>query len=237
MSDYAPMSPSLLSGALIALTDTPIIPIPSVIPFQYNPATLSRTIEPYAPEPTESGEGGGTTARAQPGPPTETITLPLELDATDFFEDPGNHPVGSIFGVASPIATMEKILYPTGDIMGALIGAIVDLFGGGGGAHSSPVPRSEVPVVLFFWGPSRILPVRVTSLKIDETAHTPVLYPTMATVTASLRVLPPSSFERRDRELSMAEKIAVAAYEWTSLNRDVISLAGLVDTVAGMIPD
>jgi hypothetical protein len=236
MSDFSPQSPALLKGALIALTDTPLIPIPSVIPFQYNPATLSRSIEPYAPDDEKAGERGAAAGRAQPGPPTETISLPLELDATDFLEDPGKHPVGSIFGVASPIASIEKMLYPMGDLLGALIGAIGDLLGLGGG-HASPVPRSEVPVVLFFWGPSRIVPVRVTSLKIDEQGHTPILYPTLATVTVSMKVLPPSAFERKDRGLSISEEIAIAAYEWTSLNRDVISLAGMVDTIAGMIPD
>lgn len=235
MSEFSPQSPALLSGALIVLTDTPIVPIPSMIPFQYNPATLSRELEPYHPRSDTPGERSGPTERAQPGPPTETISLSLELDATDYLEDPGNHPVGSVVGVSSPIASMEKILYPAGTVIGALVSAISDLLGVGGAA--STVPRSEVPVVLFFWGPSRILPVRVLGLTIEEQGHTPVLYPVLATVRLSMKVLPPSAFERTDREQSLAEKIAIAAYEWTALNRDLLSVAGLVDTVAGVIPD
>jgi len=239
MSEFSPQSPWLLSGALIVLNDATIVPIPSMIPFQYNPATLSRSIEPYTPRDQE-GEQKGRTVRAQPGPPTETITLALELDATDFLEDPGNHPVGSVVGVSSPIASMEKIMHPTGSVITALIGAITSLLGIGGGA--SAVPRSEVPVVLFFWGPSRIVPVRVTNLTIEEQAHTPLLYPFQATARLSMRVLSPADFPDDSllaggRARSLAEKIAVAAYEWTSLNRDVISAAGLVDTVAGIIPD
>lgn len=235
MSDVSPQSPALLSGALIVLNDTALVPIPSMIPFQYNPATLTRSLEPYAPPMDEPGERRGTTARAQPGPPTETISLTLELDATDYLEDPGNHPVGSLVGVSSPIASMEKIMYPTGSIVGALLGAISDLLGLGSG--STPVPRSEVPVVLFFWGPSRIVPVRVTDLTVEEQGHTPVLYPILATCRLSMRVLPPSSFQYEDRATSLAEKLAIAAYEWTSLNRDLLSAAGLVDTVAGILPD
>jgi hypothetical protein len=233
VSDASPQSPALLSGALVTLTDTAIVPIPGFIVFQYNPATLTRTIEPYAPPLDEAGERTGAAARAQPGPPTETISLSLELDATDYLEDPGNHPVGSVFGVSSPIASMEKIMYPTGSILGAIIGAIASLIPGG----STPVPRSEVPVVLFFWGPSRLVPVRVTNLVVEEEAHSPVLYPLRATCRVSMRVLPPSSFEHEDRATSLAEKIGIAAYEWTALNRDLLSAAGLIDTVAGIIPD
>jgi hypothetical protein len=230
MSEMSPQSPWLLSGALIVLTDTTIVPIPSMIAFQYNPATVSRSIDPYKPEG-EEGEKYATVARAQPGPPTETISLTLELDATDYLEDPGNHPVGSLVGVSSPIASLEKIMYPTGAVLDAVIGAIKGALGLGG---PSAVPRSQVPVVLFFWGPSRIVPVRVTSLTIEEQGHTPLLYPVLATARLSMRVLAPSDFPDTK---SIAEKIAIAAYEWTSLNRDLISAAGLVDTVAGIIPD
>ncbi len=230
MSEFSPQSPWLLSGALIVLKDTTIVPIPSMIPFQYNPATLSRTIDPYRPEG-DDGDKYAVVARAQPGPPTETISVTLELDATDYLEDPGNHPVGALVGVSSPIASMEKLLYPTGTVVDAVIGAIKSLVGLGG---PSTVPRSEVPVVLFFWGPSRIVPVRVTSLTIEEQGHTPLLYPVLATARLSMRVLSRPDFPK---ELSIAEKIAVAAYEWTALNRDLISAAGLVDTVAGIIPD
>lgn len=232
MSEFSPQSPWLLSGALIVLKDTSIAPIPSMIPFQYNPATLSRTVEPYQPKTDEAGEKYAVVARAQPGPPTETISLSLELDATDFLEDPGNHPVGSMVGVSSPIASLEKITYPMGLAISALIDAVTNLLGIGGTVSS--VPRSEVPVVLFFWGPSRIVPVRVTSLTIEEQGHTPLLYPVLATARLSMRVLTPGDFPK---EASIAEKSAIAAYEWTSLNRDRISAAGLVDTVAKIIPD
>lgn len=231
MSEFSPQSPWLLPGALIVLEDTTIVPIPSMIPFQYNPSTLSRTVDPYQPKSDVPGEGYAVLARSQPGPPTETIALSLELDATDFLEDPGNHPVGSLVGVSSPIASLEKLTYPTGWVVGAVIDAIKGVLGLGG---PSTVPRSEVPVVLFFWGPSRIVPVRVTSLTIEEQGHTPLLYPVLATARLSMRVLTPPDFPP---QTSIAEKIAIAAYEWTSLNRDLISAAGLVDTVAGIIPD
>lgn len=227
-----PSSPWVLKGALVTLEDTPfVVPIPGFIPFQYNPETLTRTISPYRPRD-EEGERTGLTDRSQPAPPEETFTLSLELDATDFLEDPASHPVGSIFGVAPKIASIEKLMYPTGSIIDALIGAITSLLPG----HSSPVPRADVPVVLFFWGPSRLLPVRVVSLQIEEQAHSPVLYPIRAKAQISLKVLHPEAFRRRDRTLTPAEMIAVAAYEYTALNRDLLSIAGIVDAVAGILP-
>ncbi len=236
MSSFS-LSPTVLKGMFVVLTETAIVvPIPSFIPFQYNPNKVSRSLEPYRPPRSETrGEGTGTPQRAQPGPPTETISLTLELDATDFFEDPKNNPVGSIFGVAPKIASLEKSMYPTGAVIGALIEAVGKLLGVGGAA--SAVARSLAPIVLFSWGPSRILPVRVTGLKVDETGHTPVLYPALASVTVSLKVLPPSVFRPNDRSQTLAEKIAIGCYEYTSLNRDLLSVAGVVDTVAGIIPD
>ena len=59
----------------------------------------------------------------------------------------------------------------------------------------------------------------------------------MVNASVTMEVLPPSAFDRGDRSKSLSEEIAVIAYEWTSLNRDLISLAGLIDTVAGWIPD
>ncbi len=237
-------SPTLLKGALITLTDTALIPVPGYIPFQYNPNTVSRDFEPYtppAPAHSEDTTQPDPTDRAQPGPPTERISLTLELDATNYLEDPGNNPVGSVFGVAPAIASMEKIMYPTGYVVGALIDAIGGLLSTG---DSSAVPRSEVPIVLFFWGPSRLLPVRITSMRVEDQGHSPVLYPTLATVALSMKVLTPAAFERQRRAgldnvraLSLAEKLAIAAYEYTSLNRDLLSYAGIVDTVAGIIPD
>ena len=42
-----PGSPRVLKGALVAVD--PTIPIPSVIIFQYNPDTLTRSLKPRSP--------------------------------------------------------------------------------------------------------------------------------------------------------------------------------------------
>lgn len=228
-------SPFVLKGALITLTDTPIVPIPSLIPFQYNPETLTRTITPQRRQ-LEDGEQPNAANLAQPGAPAESFTVTIELDATDFFEDPSRYPVGSVFGVAPKIANIEKLMYPTGSILGAVLEAIGDLISSVVSPHASPVPRQAVPITFFVWGPSRIVPVRIVSLAIEEQAHTPILYPARAKATLRMRVIPRSVFKRVDPQRP-SEWLAVAAHDWTDLNRDLLALAGTVDTVVGLLPE
>jgi len=228
-------TPFVLKGALITLMDTPIIPIPSLIPFQYNPETLTRSITPQA-RVLEDGEEPTAANLAQPGRPAESFSLTLELDATDFFEDPSRYPVGSIFGVAPKVANLEKLMHPTGNILGAVLEAIGNLISSVVSPHAAPVPRLSVPITFFVWGPSRIVPVRVESLQIEEQAHTPILYPARAKATLSMKVIPRNVFSRTDPQRP-SEWLAVAAHDWTDLNRDLLALAGLVDTVVGILPE
>jgi hypothetical protein len=47
----------------------------------------------------------------------------------------------------------------------------------------------EAPLVLFIWGTSRVVPVRVTEFSITEEAFDPALNPIRAKVSLGLRVL------------------------------------------------
>jgi hypothetical protein len=47
----------------------------------------------------------------------------------------------------------------------------------------------QAPMILFVWGPGRVLPVRLTSLSITEEAHDQLLNPIRAKVDLSLSVL------------------------------------------------
>ena len=71
-----PGSPKVFKGAIIGLD--PFNPVASIIVFQYNPDTLTRTITPNAVGGTNPGE-----ALRLNGPPNETISLTVEIDATD----------------------------------------------------------------------------------------------------------------------------------------------------------
>ncbi len=203
-------SPKLLKGALIEFSERFIGPIPNVIVFQYNPEMMTRTLEVWSQGGGgESGAANETSHTAQPFDPPESFSLALELDATDALENPAAHPVASISGVADRIAAMEMLLYPQGDsLLGGLMGSISGSLGGasvssagatGGGVQ--PVPRGTVPVVLFVWGPGRIVPVRLTSFSVDEQAYSPLLYPIMAKVSIGLKILTPKDFPACNKNL------------------------------------
>ena len=90
MSNF-PRSPKLLKGALVEFSERFIGPIPNIIIFQYNPETLSRTLEVWSPPETkEEAETPGvpkkSASTAQPSDPPETFTVTLELDAADDLE-------------------------------------------------------------------------------------------------------------------------------------------------------
>src|SRR5262249_52352232 len=150
-----------------------LLPIPNVILFQYNPTTMSRTLEPFATmggkETPPNPAGEGASDRAQPHDPPETISLSLELDAADALETPEAHPVAVLSGVADRLAALELLMYAEDSsgglsvsISGSLGGAGADLAGAAGlGGGGKDLAKAEVPVVLFVWGPGRIVPVRV----------------------------------------------------------------------------
>src|SRR3989442_14885587 len=159
------ISPKILKGALVQLAEGFIGPVPNIIVFQYNPESLSRTLTPYNPPTDQASDAqkAGSGDTSQPFDPGETFNLALELDATDALEQPDSHPVAVVSGVADRIAALESLLYPTGDKGSLVTGAIASLAGAlgiGGGAADSQL--SQVAIVLFVWGPGRIVPVRLT---------------------------------------------------------------------------
>jgi hypothetical protein len=91
MSSF-PRSPRLMKGAIISFDIAS--PIPQIILFQYNPATLSRTLQAQ----TTGAEGNPNEAFRLKGPPTESISLEIELDATDQLEKPDQNRSATSFG-------------------------------------------------------------------------------------------------------------------------------------------
>src|SRR3954464_6651461 len=75
-----PGSPKLLKGAVVGVSV--IDPLSSVVVFQYNPDTLTRTIRVSA----AGREGDKSEALRLKGPPDETVRLDVEIDAIDQLE-------------------------------------------------------------------------------------------------------------------------------------------------------
>lgn len=257
-----PNGPLLLKGALIYFGAPMLIPVPNIIIFQYNPETLTRTLTPWAPpashvrEERENGQVSNAaevkayaqsqTALAQPYDPAESFSLVLEVDATDALETPESHPVAFVSGVADRLAAIEMLMYPPGDsLLGNLLGSVSLSIGGGGlSASASLEPaleRRDAPIVLFFWGPGRIVPVRIKSLTIDEQAFSPMLYPIRAKATIGLQVLTKDDLVTvtGDKASGATAELAIACYKFTRGQKEVLATANLanaVESIIGMLP-
>ncbi len=250
-------SPKLLKGALIQFSAPMLVPIPNIIIFQYNPETMTRTLVPWKPREKvvyENKEAAVKAATeffnqlAQPFDPDETFSLVVELDATDALEHPDMHPVARIAGVADRIAAMEMLCYPPGPgAIGGLLNVSVNVSIGAGGISASIgeasdlVPRLQVPIVLFFWGPGRIVPVRITSFSVEEQQYSPLLYPLRAKVTLGLTVLNESHLVNvaGDTSKSTIVEIAKACYKFTQAQKEALATANLlnsVESIIGMLP-
>jgi hypothetical protein len=173
MSSF-PGSSRLLKGAIVAVDS--LNPRASVIVFQYNPDTLTRTVtaQTAGSDTADKGE-----AMRLKGPPRETIKLDVEIDAADQLEQA--NPLATSLGLYPTLAALEMLLYPkSGLTIANEVLAAVGMI---------EVIPPEAPMTLFVWGPNRILPVRLTEFSITEEAFDPNLNPIRAKVGLSLRVL------------------------------------------------
>jgi hypothetical protein len=208
-------SPRLVRGALVQLAEDVIGVVPNVIPFQYNPETMTRKLTPWNPFEVDQTGRGQIAPTAQPFDPKEAITLEIHFDAADQLEE--NDPIAAGIGVSDRIAAIEKLLLPSQGLLGDLLGAAAALAGA-----PQPPQRPTVPVALLVWGPGRILPVRVTDYSIDESAFLPSLQPLMAKISLSLEVLTPDVFRC---ESGPAIELAVAAYRFFRLQQSALAIA------------
>lgn len=239
MSDGYSRAPLLVKGAFVQLTEQIAGPVPNIIVFQYNPAAMTRKLQPWTPPAQNQGEqqGGQTDPQVQPFDPQETIDLAIELDAADLLESPERHPGAVVYGVADRLAAFERLLFPASEGDG-LLG---DLASALSGSASAAVTRSTVPVVLFAWGPGLVVPVRVTAYSVEEQAFSNTLYPIRAKVTVSLQVLTDQAFPTTgaNAQTSLSADIARAAYRFTSTQRKalaVLNTGNALDSILGLLP-
>lgn len=168
-----PGSPRLIKGAIVGIDI--FNPLASVIVFQYNPDTLTRTLQAQA-----SGAGGDRTeALRLKGAPIETIKLDVEIDATDQLETANS--LATSMGIYPQLSALEMLIYPKS----ALVIANTVLLAAGTIEIIPPV----APFTLFIWGPKRVLPVRLTEFSITEQAYDVNLNPIQAKVSLGLQVL------------------------------------------------
>lgn len=160
----------------LVLLDPQTFTTERIIAFQFNPETLSRALEVAG-----AGEGNRSQPLRMLGPPVETITLDVELDATDAL---GGEEVDADLeanGLLGALAMLESLVYPDS----------VDLLANKERAANgmlSIIPMERY-LTVFIWGKKRVLPVRVTQFSVSEDDFDENLNPTRATISLGMRVL------------------------------------------------
>jgi hypothetical protein len=212
-SDF-PRSPKVFKGALVAYQLPE--PMPTIVVFQYNPEQLTRSLQGR----TASGGGRGEAFRTD-GPPEETISLAVEIDAADQLER--NNPLASGVGLHPTLAALEGLMYPAFPTV--IANQVLANFGASG------LLAEPAPLALFVWGPSRVLPVRVESVSITEQAFDTLLNPILAKADLSLKVL-------TYRELEITNP-GYWVYMASFAQKETMAQLNLIvsaDTVRGVLP-
>lgn len=185
-------------GFLVEYGSSFLGPLPNVVIFQYNVEELARQFALQRPEPDSNVPAQQRETHAASAAPLESFNLTLKFSATDDLGD--GKPIATAFGVGPQIAALEKMVYPAGGgLLSKAIGAVVDAVGSAlGGADAAPtraIPREPLPRILFIAGPTRVLPVEITSFAVTEKLFDRLLQPIQAEVSVGLQVVtfPPDS--------------------------------------------
>lgn len=181
MTGYS-RTPRVMKGAIVGFDI--FNPLASVVVFQYNPATMTRTLAAS----TSGGQpaGGG---RAEPlrlsGAPQEDITFDVEIDTTDQLGEP-EPGITNVLGIYPQLSAMEMLLYPkTASVIANTVLAAAGVI---------EIIAPEAPFTLLIWGPGGV-PVQLTSFSIAEEAYDVNLNPIRAKVSLGLRVLSYNDFK------------------------------------------
>jgi hypothetical protein len=194
-------------------------PIASVIVFQYNPETVTRSVRPQG----ASGEGSKAESMRLKGAPVETISMELEIDATDQLD--AGDAYAEKLGIYPQLSALEMLAYPktalviTNTVMMAL-GTLEVL---------PPIG----PFTLLVWNYPRVVPVRLEELAITEELHDSRLNPIQAKVKVSLQVLSYNdlSLTNPGYYMFLAHQAIKETFATIGSVRDVRSLSGLKDLV------
>jgi hypothetical protein len=215
----------LLRGALIEYGTSLIGPIPNIVIFQFNPESLSRTLQiptrPTGPTQRETTQAGEKTF--------EKITFKAHFSAANMLDE--DKALAKLFGIGPQLAALEKMVLPSAKIAG-LIGAAIDAIGdaiGGGGddAPAQPIPREKYPRILFIWGLTRVLPVTIDSMSISELEYDAILNPLRAEVDITLSVIAVDDCSD--------DVLAKGALEYSTIAKEAQAIANLANTAEQIV--
>jgi len=184
-SSEFPGRPKVQKGALVVYpSQTPGSQASRIIIFQFNPDQMRRALAHRAP-PAPAGQANTGTAKEDAlrvaGPPIETITISVDLNAADQLESPDDNVTVAENGLHPVLATLEMLMYPPTQSAQELQQQASQ--------GQSQVQLLALPLVLFVWGKSRVVPVKLTSFSVSEDAFDSRLNPISAKVDLSMQVL------------------------------------------------
>jgi hypothetical protein len=232
------MSGFLLRGALVEYSGDFLGPIPNLVVFQFNPEELARTVNiPTPPTDTTSTGTSDADGASTSTPPTESFTLTAKFSAADDLGKGGAvSAIPRVFGIGPQIAALEKMVYPAGKLNG-LLGQAIDAIGNalGGSFGNEPaeraIPRQSLPRILFIWGYTRVLPVRIKSMTITEQKFDAFLNPVQVEIQIGLDVL--------NLDKTSTDEIGYGALTYSRGAKDaqaVLNLAKAVELAADIVP-
>jgi len=164
---------------------------PLVLAFDFNPQSLTRNRSITLTLGSTPATRGGydfalptETARVAQGVAVEPESFDMEilLDATDRMND--DEVVARTLGIQPELDTLRSMVEPKTQGPGGLQ-TLASLGFGGSRAFQHAQTAS---VLLFVWG-TRILPVFLTGIRMEESAHLPSLAPYRATVQLTMQVI------------------------------------------------
>jgi len=207
---------AMLRGALIEYGSDLIGRIPNVVIFQFNPESLTRTLQ-IPPRPSGATQRETTQAGEQT---FEQISFTAHFSAVNMLAD--DKTLARLFGVGPQLCALEKMAVPTAEIA-TLLGA-VDAVGdalGDDSANDLCIPREQFPRVLFVWGPARVLPVTIDTMTISELEYDQRLNPWRAEVALQLTVTIADELSDDD--------LAKGALEYTTIAKEAQAIANLAN--------
>lgn len=216
----------LLRGAMIEYGTDLIGPMPNVVIFQFNPESLSRSLQiPQRPT--------GATQRetTQAGEKTfEKISFKAHFSAANMLDE--DKELAKLFGIGPQLCALEKMVLPSSKIAGLIgkaIDAIGDALGVGGDddAPAQPIPREKYPRILFIWGLTRVLPVTIDSMTISELEYDSILNPLLAEVDLQLSVI--------TIDQCSDDVLGKGALEYSTIAKEAQAIANLANTAEQIV--
>jgi hypothetical protein len=233
-----------LRGALIEFKPAFLVPIPNVIVFQYNPESLSSSWSSASVQRTPAGQAESN-SMALGSDPSQDFSFTISMDANDTVADNDNASgdLAKVYGILPRLAALETLLFSADPSAAGPSLASASACGSGSTLPGTAaaitgvprqVPTSNVPAVLFSWGAGRIMPVRVSSLKVTEKLYDQYLIPTHAEAEIGLRVLTDSDIGFLDD--GFVKSMLQTAYGAMQVLRQTLAIENSADPLISLIP-